>query len=383
MKKIAVIGASYLQLPLIRKAKSMGLETHVFAWECGDAGEKEADHFYPISIVEKEQILEVCRTIGIDGIVSIASDLAVLTVCYVAQNMGLTSNSIESSRMSVNKYLMKQAFIENGVPAAKCRLVEGGVIPDLTGLDHPLIVKPTDRSGSRGVTRLDHPQDDIKAAVEKALDQSMEKRALIEEYVFGDEYSVECISYEGRHTLLTVTKKYTTGNPHYIETGHIEPSGLGDSVTARIRDVVFKGLDALQVKYGASHTEIKVNGDDIKIIETGARMGGDMIGSTLVELSTGYDFVRAVIDVSLGNPPAPFTAAVHKNAAIRYLTNEAASKQLSDLRAMYPEVLFEVDDRPGEEASIFDSSSRKGYYIMVSGDRDLITRFMPEEGRES
>ena len=61
MRKIAIIGASYLQLPLIRKAKSMGLETHVFAWECGDVGEKEADVFYPISIVEKERILEECR----------------------------------------------------------------------------------------------------------------------------------------------------------------------------------------------------------------------------------------------------------------------------------------------------------------------------------
>lgn len=72
MKKIAIIGASYLQNPLILKAKEMGVETHVFAWECGDIGEQTADFFYPISIVEKEQILEKCKAIEIDGICTIA-----------------------------------------------------------------------------------------------------------------------------------------------------------------------------------------------------------------------------------------------------------------------------------------------------------------------
>ena len=84
MKKLAVIGASYLQLPLIRRAKQMGIETHVFAWECGDVGETEADYFYPISIIEKDEILETCIKIGVDGICSIASDLAVLTPCALA-----------------------------------------------------------------------------------------------------------------------------------------------------------------------------------------------------------------------------------------------------------------------------------------------------------
>ena len=96
MKKLAVIGASYLQEPLIQKAKSMGLETHVFAWAANDVGEKSADHFYPISIVEKDAILEKCREIGIDGGFSIASDLAAITVNHVARALGLPGNSPEA-----------------------------------------------------------------------------------------------------------------------------------------------------------------------------------------------------------------------------------------------------------------------------------------------
>ena len=123
MKKLAIIGASYLQEPLIEKAKSMGIETHVFAWAAGDVGEKSADYFYPISIVEKDEILKKCREIGIDGICTIASDLAAITVNYVANNMGLIANSMTCTEKSTNKHLMREAFEKNGDPSPKSILV--------------------------------------------------------------------------------------------------------------------------------------------------------------------------------------------------------------------------------------------------------------------
>lgn len=109
-KNLAIIGASYLQLPLIQKAKKLGYITHVFAWKINDVGERAADYFYPISIVEKECILKKCREIGICGICSIASDLAVITVNYVAEELGLNGNSLETTDVSTNKYLMRQIF---------------------------------------------------------------------------------------------------------------------------------------------------------------------------------------------------------------------------------------------------------------------------------
>ena len=96
-KNLAIIGASYLQLPLIEKAKALGYTTHVFAWAANDVGEAAADHFYPVSIVEKDEILSLCRKIGICGICSIASDLAMLTVNYVAEKLGLPGNSMEAT----------------------------------------------------------------------------------------------------------------------------------------------------------------------------------------------------------------------------------------------------------------------------------------------
>ena len=126
MRKIAIIGANSFQNPLILKAKEMGFETHVFAWQDGSIGEKTADYFYPISIVEKEEILEKCREIQPEAVVTIASDLANITVQYVAEGLGLVHNSRESIEISTNKYLMRQAFAKAGVPTTKFMVADEG-----------------------------------------------------------------------------------------------------------------------------------------------------------------------------------------------------------------------------------------------------------------
>ena len=155
-KNIAIIGASYLQMPLIEKAKEMGYISHVFAWAAGDYGERAADYFYPISIVEKEQIAERCKEIGISGICSIASDLASVTVNYVAEKLGLVGNSMECTSISTNKFLMRQAFEKHGDPSPKSIIFDDSMNITSINLNYPIIVKPTDRSGSRGVRKLEN-----------------------------------------------------------------------------------------------------------------------------------------------------------------------------------------------------------------------------------
>ena len=166
-RNIAIIGASYLQLPLIEKAKEMGFITHVFAWAANDIGETAADYFYPISITEVDEITEKCREIGICGICSIATDLGNYTVNFVANKLGLPGNSMECTRMSTNKHLMREAFERCGDPSPKSILVDATSDLSALDLDYPVIVKPTDRSGSRGIFKLETPEgleDAVKAA---------------------------------------------------------------------------------------------------------------------------------------------------------------------------------------------------------------------------
>ena len=144
-RKIAIIGASAFQEPLIRKAQEMGLETHVFAWECGDVGETLADEFHPISITEIEEITAVCRELGISGICSIGTDLGNITVSRVANSLGLVANSVECVERSTNKHLMRERFFSCGDPSPLS--IEVRSTGELTGLSlsYPVIVKPVVR----------------------------------------------------------------------------------------------------------------------------------------------------------------------------------------------------------------------------------------------
>lgn len=379
MKKLAIIGASYLQNPLILEAKRMGLETHVFAWAVGDVGEGTADFFYPISIVEKDRILEKCQEIGIDGICSIASDLAMVAVNYVADKMGLTGNTLACTLKSTNKFAMRNALLGKNVPSPRYLLVDDSTnLADLN-LDFPVIVKPTDRSGSRGVTKLTGKSGMI-SAVTSARDVSFEKKAIIEEFVQGKEYSVECISFHGKHKLLAITEKFTTGSPNFIETGHFEPATLDKRVYNTVEQVVYSALDALEIVNGASHSEIMIQNDGtIKVVEIGGRMGGDCIGSSLVELTTGINFVRAVIDVALGKEPELDSGKKNAAAGIKFIFNQKDVDHCRSVCEKYPGLVVEKEIEEVTDRKVVDSSSRFGYFIVAGKDIDTIRKIIKGE----
>ena len=179
MKKLAIIGASYLQFPLVEKAKEMNIETHCFAWEEGAVCKDIADYFYPISILDKNSILSECKKIDIDGIVSIASDAAVPTVSYVANEMGLIANNYSDAFISTNKYEMRKRFHSCGVMCPKFTIASDGQ-HNITDFTFPLIVKPVDRSGSRGVIKVNKERD-LEFAIDRAKQASFSKQAIIEE----------------------------------------------------------------------------------------------------------------------------------------------------------------------------------------------------------
>ena len=321
MKALAVIGASYLQLPLVEKAKEMGLRVICFAWADGAVCAEAADSFYPISIVEKEQILEICREERIDGVCTIASDVAAPTVAYVAEKLHLNGNRFDASKKANNKFLMRDAFSKAGIPCPRFRRVREDEAIDFSDWRFPLIVKPCDRSGSLGVMKV-NSIDELKGQIDASLSLSFNNEAIVEEFIEGREVSVEFISYRGKHYPLTITDKVTTGAPHFVELEHHQPAELSKELFENIYSITAKALDALGITDGASHTEYKITDTgDIYIIELGARMGGDFIGSDLVRLSTGYDFVKGVIDVALDSFEEPVITDNH-NSGVFFLCKE-------------------------------------------------------------
>lgn len=425
-KKIVIIGAGEYQNALIKKAREEGLETHVFAWQCKDPGEYTADFFYPISITRIDEILDICKSLQPAAVATIASDLAAVTVIRLADALHLPGNPPECAVLAVNKYEMRKAFALAGlaVPGfvtAQAAPQEEMQEPEkeaffskVRQLPLPLIIKPTDRSGSRGVSRIDDYAD-IPEAVEKALAVSFAKQVIAEEYIEGIEYSCECISSEGRHEVIAVTRKYTEGR-HCIEIGHVQPSGLSGEMLEQVKKTVFTALDALHVKTGASHTEFKITPDgEVRLIEAGARMGGDCIGSSLVPMTTGLDYVKMVLDCALGKQPSLFSSVPEGTeqkgaplsvsaksetvgaALIRYLFSAQDYERLLEISEKHPDRIAAISfhgeeisgpgagdklNVSGEISAPKDSSTRFGYYILRGNCREELIAMAGLEDKE-
>lgn len=380
MKKtpIAVIGASYLQQPLIQTIQDMGYSAHVFAWEADDVGEYTADYFYPVSIVEKDAILDICRRIQPAAVCTISSDLAQVTVNYVANALGLPTDPPESILPCSNKYVMRSTLDKAGIPVPGFIRVSSAddiCLPE--SLSFPLIVKPTDRSGSRGVTEV-HCAQELHGAVVTAINYSFERAAVIEEFITGAEYSCEAASFEGEHRILAVTKKYTTGAPYFIETGHMQPSDLSCTQLEAVYETIPRVLTALGITNGISHSEFRIGSDGIpRIIEVGARMGGDCIGSHLVRLSTGVDYVKTAVELALGRKPEYTAESAPVCAGVRFIFSQEDIDYLGRLREEHPEAIYEeciFDD--AFEHDIVDSSTRYGYFVLTADTPEELRRLL-------
>ena len=367
--KIAIIGASYLQLPLYLKAKELGIETIGFSWAIGAVAKKHCTKFYEISTTEKEQILEICKAEKIDGILTIATDIAVPTVNYIASKMGLIGNSQRSGLLATNKFEMREAFKKNNINSPAFFKVSR--IEDLSQIEnklkYPVIVKPVDRSGSKGITKVSE-QNQLKSAVVRAISEAISKTAIIEHFVVGNEISVECISYKGQHNLLAITDKVTSGPPHFVELEHHQPSNLSKELQTRVEQMTKAALNALEIEYGASHSEFIITPDDVYITEVGARMGGDFIGSDLVYLSTGYDFLQGIIDIALNQFSTPVKTKHLHSGVLFYSKSTPMLKELTYTTSLKSKIVRSQFDENLKD-DLTESSDRSGYCIYQSSEK--------------
>ena len=360
-KKIAVIGASYLQLPLVLKCKELNYYSICFAHIEGAVCADVCDQFYPISVLEKEEILKICKELQIDAVLTIASDIAVSTVNYVAEKLNLFGNPTSSSQLCTDKNKMKEALSNYHLPTAKfCQLTEAKEFHLLSSFNFPLIVKPADRSGSLGVTKV-NTFEALTLAFETAMHHSLNKSVIVEEFIIGKEISVESITFEGKHFFLALTDKVTSGAPHFVELEHHQPAKLSEEDTTLIKEILSKALNALQIKNGASHSELIIDSNNNIIInEIGARMGGDFIGSHLVQLSTGYDFLKGVLDVALGEFKE---IKIHTNIAfsgVLFLSSITDfEKRINPNQREI--VQYEINEIKNE--TLTKSADRNGFYI--------------------
>lgn len=317
--KLAIIGASSGQLPLCLKAHELGMETHCFAWEKGAVCKSHVDYFYPISILEKDKIVEKCFALGIDGVVSNASEITAEVSAYVAEKLKLNGTPYRVLEQLHDKFFVRQLSKRvEGLSQPHFYEYEG----DDLGL-YPCVVKPCEGSAKIGVS-FAKDVSDFRKAIEYAQDSS-DGKIIVEEYISGKELSVESISYKGSHYIIQITDKDSSAAPHFVELGHHEPAQLPSVIKQKIEKIIPSLLTVIGYTDGASHIEMKYKGDELYLIEVNLRGGGDDISNKLVQMSSGIDYLRCMIEVALGVFQEPVQTAEPAYAGIYYLCKQTES----------------------------------------------------------
>lgn len=380
-KSVLIFGVGELQRSIIRRAKLKGLFT-IGIDPCSDALCKdEVDAFEIVGGQDFEGTCVVVEKYGVDAIVTAATDKPLVMMARVAEKYGFPFFSIETAQWSTDKYQMKQRFLEGGVPCARGRLIVKAEEAD--DLYYPLIVKPRDNSGSRGV-KLCRNKEELQEAMQEALQYSHLDTVLVEEYIEGQEYSIEGLHYDSKSEVIQFTEKTTTEFPYNVELAHKQPANLTENQKNDIRELVSKIANCMHFENCPSHTELKINERGIFIIETSPRLGGDYITSTLVPLSTGINMEYQLLNIALGKKVDTQTGRMEKAAGVCFFCLPEGVVKRIDPKinevATWPGVYgFELNLKEDDAIhQITSSLNRYGEFVVGSINRKELDMMMEE-----
>jgi biotin carboxylase len=369
---LLIIGAGPLQLPAYREARRMGLRIVAIDRNPSAPGMALSDSPHVVDTRDADGAIRVARSEAVDGVITLCTDFPVRSVAAVSQALGLCGPDPETAARATHKGLMRDAFLCAGAPSPGfCRVVDlESARSAIAAVGLPAILKPTASSGSRGVFKITDAAQVDAAFTHASAIEGAGAELVVERFVDGPEVSVEVVSWRGEHHVIAITDKLTSGDPHWVEMGHSQPSILDAQIRRSIGGVTRAGLDALGARDGTAHAELKVGPDGPMLIEIGLRLGGDFIATDLTLLSTGVNMVRAAIDVALGRKPdvAPRCA---QGAAVRYLSHVPGKvlevRGVDEARSLPGVEVAEVYVNVGDEVGAIRSSLDRIGHVLATG----------------
>lgn len=374
MKRLLILAAGILQVPVIRRAHEMGYYVIAADGNPKAVGLQYADKAVCANITSEEEMLEIAQKEKIDGVIHPCSEVAMNVMGRINDELHLSGVSRKQAVVATNKHLMREAFKQGGAPSPISILAKSAedAWEQFRNFDCDGILKPSRNSGSRGISKVFKSvtsKDDFIRNYEIALEESRDHSVLIEQFIEGPEFSVEVIVWNGNINVLTVTDKKTTEAPHFVELGHNQPSCFPEDTVAIIKDAAVKGVKTLGVDKCACHAEVKVMNGKAYLMEVGARMGGDFISTVLTRLSTGIDMVAAAIDCALGIEPDLTPRSEPQGVCIRYfcpkpgkLMNISNTEVLDNPHIYESEIYCKAGDEIPEVTS---SLCRSGHVIVT------------------
>lgn len=373
MKKILILGAGEMQIPVIQKVNEMGYESIALDYDENAIGFKYAMKKYVVSSNDADKVLAVAKQEKADALLT-TSDYPVNVVAKVSQILGLPAMSPEVANICTNKYLQRKLFSDNGINAPKFYLLSDSV--DIASYkEYPYIVKPIDSSASRGVKKV-NDDSELAEAIKEAKSFSRTGQVLIEQFIGGKEYSVETLTQSGETTIVNITEKLVIGEEYgyFVEDTHIEPARISKHEWQLIEEEVKKALKLIKADNCPSHTEVKLWNGKPYIIEMACRLGGDYITSDLVPLSTGIDMLANLVRLSLGIPVEK-ERTINKVSCVQFLNqnNYDRCKQFVDSKDSH---IVRSEIREYSDHRIENSLDRLGYVIMQADDYSTVEEIL-------
>lgn len=379
MKKLAIIGGGVMASYFGEACHRLGYEGHYFSMLDGKVDDEKVDAFHEINIFEKEQIVSICKEIKVDGVVA-TTELSVPIAAFVAEQLGLLGLPYGVACVITDKYRNREC-IKDLKDLLSPKYVEAKSIDDIKNSDvpYPIILKPTSLGGKRGITVV-KDENSLKNAFDYAKSSFRKGTTpviIAEQFLEGGmECSVESISFKGKHTIIQITQKDSSGAPHCVELGHHQPAPLSKDIWDKVVKGVSSGLTAIGLINGPCHTEIKIIDGKVYLIEFNARPGGDHIWWPMVELSTGFDIIGAVAQAATGElPPIDVSKFKHHFSGLYYVVKQTGFlKSIFDSCEKYDwcweknyitDDLYELTQNDMEHTNYIIYSSEKGDPISV------------------
>ncbi len=300
-KRILILGAGVNQLPAISKARELGLLVITADYLPSNVGHKLSDRSINCSTVDKAGILEAAKKLDVNGIVTIASDVATATVAFVADQLGLPGSSLRTAESMSNKARFRSAQAENGLssPGFVVGHEFAAIEERITLMSPPLMFKPVDASGSRGVSRVDSVVPRTCAqAFNYARSFSRSKTVCVETYVAGIEVGGDGFLLDGRLRFAAITEKHKRD---YVVTGHSLPTSISEDDQERVLHELDANCRAVGYTEGPLNFDVIVAADAVTVLEMSPRLGGNGIPE-IIKRGTAVDLIAATLLFALREP---------------------------------------------------------------------------------
>lgn len=300
-----VLGGTNPHRALISSLKERGYYVTLIDYLENPPAKALADLHIQESTLDKKKVLEIAKKMKVSLVISSCVDQAYVTACYVGEELGLSIPfSYQTSRTTSEKITMKQTMLKNRIPTANFVVTDDSKNPNLEDLNYPLVVKPSDTNGSKGVRKVDS-KDLLEKSIKEALLVSRNKKIIAEEFMEGIEIGVDCIISNHKAYIITTHQKrkpnINTDNSVIFSIGSLSPAQLSEKAIENVKFIANRIAHVFKLNNTPLLIQFIVNHNDVKVIEFAPRIGGGLNFFKIKQFAA-YDIINASIDSFLNIP---------------------------------------------------------------------------------